>query len=104
MHTSKQMTKAQRHKLLRTMRQESIRFIGEPTPVDEILPLVDQIMEIVNTEMKGLKARNPKVRERAEKRVMEIGSFFISVMECLHPTYLRTLWKIEHMMDGVGAK
>jgi hypothetical protein len=86
------------------MREDSIRFMGEPTPVDDILPLVDQIMEIVNTEMKGLKARSPKGRERAQKRVMEIGSFFMALMESLHPTYLRTLWKIEHMMDGVGAK
>ncbi len=89
-------TKAQRQRLLRKLREQSIRIRGEASPLDDIFPLVDQIMEIVHAETKGLNSRNPKVRERAWSRTLEIGDFFMDMMARTHPTYLSLLWQQEH--------
>jgi len=100
MHTPKQMTKAQRHELLQKMKQDSIRFMGEPSALDEILPLFNQITDFIEVETKALKSRSPKVRERAERRILEVGGFFMQLMERLHPVYLSLLWKIEHALSA----
>lgn len=81
---------------MRKMREESIRMMGEPSPLDEIFPLVDKIMEIVDAETKGLKSRSPTVRERAMRRTLEIGDFFMDMMARMNPTYLDLLWRNEH--------
>ncbi len=97
MHTSKQMTKAQRHKLLQTMRQDSIRMLGEPSASDELLALLEPIEDFISAEIKATKSRNPKVRARAERRVLEIGSFFMPLMDCLYPIHLRAKSKLEEL-------
>lgn len=74
-------------------------MLGEPSALDEILPLFNEISDFVEKEIKGTKSRNPKVRERAEQRVLEVGGFMMALMERLYPVHLRTLWKIEH---GLG--
>ena len=99
MHTSKPMTKVQRHKLLRKMRQDSIRMLGEPSASDELLALLAPIEDFIMAEISVTKSRNPKVRARAERRILEIGEFGMELMNRLCPTYLKTMWQIEHMMS-----
>ena len=97
------MTKAQRHKLLQNMRQDSIRMLGEPSVFDELLPLLEPIQEFINAEVKAAQSRNSKVRARAERRILEIGEFGIELMNRLCPTYLKTMWKIEHALKEVQS-
>ena len=104
MHTSsKTMIKAQRHKLLRKMCQDSIRMLGEPSVFDELLPLLEPIEEFISAEVKAAQSRNPKVRARAERRILEIGEFGMELMNRLCPTYLKTMWKIEHALKEVQS-
>jgi hypothetical protein len=97
------MTKAQRHKLLQDMRQDSIRMLGEPSASDELLGLLEPINDFIDVELKGIKSRSPKTRARAERRMMEIGGFLFPLMESLCPLYLRTMWKIEHALKDVQS-
>jgi len=80
------MTKAQRHKLLRTMREDSA--------FDELASLLKPIEEFISVEVQATKSRNPKVRARAERRILEIGEFGMELMNQLIPTYLRSMGKI----------
>ncbi len=104
MRTPNQMTKAQKHKLLEDMRQQSIRMLGEPSASDELLALLEPIEDFIGAEIKATKSRNPKVRARAERRMLEIGELFIGMMESLSPIYLRTMWKIEHALKEVQTR
>ena len=81
---------------MREMRAHNIRTMGEASPLDEIYPLVDRIMEIVDAESKGLKSQNPKVFDRAMRRTLEIGDFFMDMMARMNPTYFDLLWRNEH--------
>ena len=103
MHTSKPMTKVQRHELLQKMRQDSIRMLGEPSASDELLALLAPIEEFINAEVKAAQSRNSKVRARAERRILEIGEFGMELMNRLCPTYLKTMWKIEHALKEVQS-
>ncbi len=53
-------------------------------------------MEIVDAESKGLKSQNPKVFDRAMRRTLEIGDFFMDMMARMNPTYFDLLWRNEH--------
>ena len=97
------MTKAQRHRLLQKMRQDIIRMLGEPSAFDELLPLLEPIEEFINAEVKAAQSRNPKVRARAERRILEIGEFGMELMNRLCPTYLKTMWQIEHALKDVQS-
>ena len=101
--SSKTMTKAQRHKLLQTMRQDSIRMLGEPSASDELLALLSPIEDFIMAEISATKSRNPKVRARAERRILEIGEFGMDLMNRLSSTYLKTMWKIEHALKEVQS-
>ena len=101
MHTSthsKTTTKAQRHKLLQKMQQDSIRMLGESSASDELLALLEPIEDFIMAEIKATKSSNRKARERAERRILEIGEFGMELMNRLCPVYLKTMWKIEHML------
>ncbi len=97
MHTPKKLTQAQKQRLLRTLRESSAA--EEPNAFDQIAPLFELIADFVIAECKDTESSDPKVRQRAEENVFELGLFGMKLMEELHPIYLRTLWKIEH---GLG--
>ena len=97
------MTKAQRHKLVQKMRRDSIRMLGEPSVFDELLPLLEPIEEFINAEVKAAQSRNLKIRARAERRILEIGEFGMELMNRLCPTYLKTMWQIEHALKEVQS-
>lgn len=97
MHTPKKLTKAQKQKLLKTLRGDGT--VLEPSAFDQIAPLFELIADFVIAECKDTESSDPKVRQRAEENVFELGLFGMKLMEELHPIYQRTLWKIEH---GLG--
>ena len=97
MHTPKKLTKAQKQKLLKTLRGDGTAL--EPSAFNQIAHLFELIADFVIAECKDTESSDPKVRQRAEENVFELGLFGMKLMEELHPIYLRTLWKIEH---GLG--
>ena len=95
------MAKAQRHKLLQDMRQSSIRMLGEPSASDELLALLTPIEDFIMAEIKATKSANRKVRERAERRILEIGSFLLPLMNQLLPVHLRTMGMLEELRPRI---
>ena len=96
MHTPKKLTKAQKEKLLKKLRGDRPNI--EPHAFEQIAPLLELIADFIMAEIKDMESPDPKVRARAEERVLEVGAFFMKLMERLCPIYLRTMWKIEHML------
>ena len=96
MHTPKKLTKAQKQKLLKRLRAGHADM--EPHAFDQIAPLFELIADFVIAECKDTESPDPKVRRLAEENVFELGLFGMKLMEELHPIYLRTMWKIEHML------
>lgn len=93
MHTPKKLSKVQKQKLLKKLRGDEAM---EPHAFDQIAPLFELIADFVIAECKDTESSDPKVRQRAEENVFELGLFGMKLMEELHPIDLRTLWKIEH--------
>jgi hypothetical protein len=98
MRTPKKLTKAQKQRLLKKLREGDAAM--EPHAFDQIAPLFELIADFVIAECKDTESSDPKVRQRAEENVFELGLFGMKLMEELHPIYLRTLWKIEHMVGS----
>ena len=78
-------------------------MFGEPSATDDLLALLQPIEDFIIAEIKSTKSRNPKVRARAERRILEIGEFGMELMHRLCPTYLKTMWQIEHALKEVQS-
>ena len=78
-------------------------MFGEPSASDELLALLEPIEDFISAEIKATKSPNPKVRARAEKRILEIAEFGTELMNRLTPLYLKTMWHIEHALKNVHS-
>ena len=70
--------------------------------IDQIEPLLEIIADVVIEELKGLESPDPKVRERAEEQVYELGMFSVKMMDQFYPIYLRAKSRLEMMKPLIG--
>lgn len=68
----------------------------QPLVFDEIAPMLELITDTVMEECKKVDSLDPKVRERAEEGIYELGLFSMKLMDRLYPMYLRIKWMLEH--------